>query len=108
MGQCYVWSEVDSPDRQYFHFIQKIEKGPMFIQSAGGKAHFGQRECLCKGPACRKNLYLFIFSFFFYYSYVHTRLGSFLPPAPTPFLTTHSAPSLSPPNTQQKLFCPYL
>jgi hypothetical protein len=25
----------------------------------------------------------------FYYSYVHTRLGSFLPPAPTPSLTTH-------------------
>jgi hypothetical protein len=46
----------------------------------------------------------------FYYSYVHTMLGSFLPPAPTPFLTTHSAPSLSPHplNTQQKLFCPYL
>jgi hypothetical protein len=41
----------------------------------------------------------FFFSFFFYYSYVHTRLGSFLPTAPTP--------SLSPPNTQQKLFCPY-
>jgi hypothetical protein len=33
----------------------------------------------------------------FYYSYVHTMLGSFLPPAPTPSLTTHSAPSLSPP-----------
>jgi hypothetical protein len=26
----------------------------------------------------------FFFSFFFYDSYVHTRLGSFLPPAPTP------------------------
>jgi hypothetical protein len=36
--------------------------------------------------------------FFFFYSYVHTRLGSFLPPAPTPSLTTHSAPSLSPPS----------
>jgi hypothetical protein len=36
------------------------------------------------------------FFFFFYYSYVHTRLGSFLPPAPTPSLTIHSAPSLSP------------
>jgi hypothetical protein len=35
----------------------------------------------------------FIFSFFFYYSYVHTRLGLFLPPAPTPSLTTHSTPS---------------
>jgi hypothetical protein len=35
--------------------------------------------------------------FFFYYSYVHTRLGSFLPPAPTPSLTTHSAPSSPPP-----------
>jgi hypothetical protein len=38
--------------------------------------------------------------FFFYYSYVHTMLGSFLPPAPTPSLTTHSAPSLSPPPPQ--------
>jgi hypothetical protein len=42
----------------------------------------------------------------FFYSYVHTRLGSFLLPAPTPSLPTHSAPSLSPPppQTQQKLF----
>jgi hypothetical protein len=32
------------------------------------------------------------------------------PPCPTPSLTTHSAPSLSPYplKTQQKLFCPYL
>jgi hypothetical protein len=48
---------------------------------------------------------LFIY-FLFYYSYVHTRLGSFLPPAPTPSLTTHSLPH--PLNTQQKLFCPYI
>jgi hypothetical protein len=39
--------------------------------------------------------------FFFYYSYVHTRLGSSLPPAPTPSLSHH------PLNPQQKLFCPY-
>jgi hypothetical protein len=52
-------------------------------------------------------LFFCFFSFFFYYSYVHTRLGSFPPPAPTPSLITHSAPSLSPLNTQQKLFCPY-
>jgi hypothetical protein len=42
----------------------------------------------------------FFFSFFFYYSYVHTRLGSFLPPAPTPSLTiyllTHSQQSVLP------------
>jgi hypothetical protein len=38
----------------------------------------------------------FFFSFFFYYSYVHTRLGSFLPPAPTPSLTTHSPPNTLP------------
>jgi hypothetical protein len=38
------------------------------------------------------------FSFFFYYLYVHTRLGSFLAPAPTPSLTTHSALSLSSPS----------
>jgi hypothetical protein len=45
------------------------------------------------------SLILKYLSFFllFYYSYVHTRLGSFLPPAPTPSLTTHSAPFLSPP-----------
>jgi hypothetical protein len=43
--------------------------------------------------------YLFIvFSFFFYYSYVHARLGSFLPPPPPPPLTTHSTPSLYPPS----------
>jgi hypothetical protein len=47
------------------------------------------------------NVYsFFFFSFFFYYSYVHTRLGSFLLPAPTPSLTTHYAPSLSPPPPQ--------
>jgi hypothetical protein len=40
------------------------------------------------------------FFLLFYYSYVHTRLGSFLPPVPTPSLTTHSAPSLSPPPPQ--------
>jgi hypothetical protein len=34
---------------------------------------------------------------FIYYSYVHTMLGSFLLPASTPSLTTHSASSLSPP-----------
>jgi hypothetical protein len=45
--------------------------------------------------------FLFICFFFFYYSYVHTRLGSFLPPAPPP----PSPPN--PFNTQQKLFCPY-
>jgi hypothetical protein len=41
-----------------------------------------------------------IFFVLFYYSYVHTRLRSFLPLAPTPSLTTHSAPSLSPPPPQ--------
>jgi hypothetical protein len=46
----------------------------------------------------------FFFSFFFYYSYVHTRLGSFLPPAPTPSLTTHSVPSLSPRNRFKEVF----
>jgi hypothetical protein len=38
-----------------------------------------------------------IFILFFYYSYVHTILGSFLPSAPTPSLTTYLTPSLSPP-----------
>jgi hypothetical protein len=36
----------------------------------------------------------------FYYSYVHTMLGSFLPPAPAPSLTIHSTPSLSFPPPQ--------
>jgi hypothetical protein len=38
------------------------------------------------------------FFLLFYYSYVHTRLGSFLRPVPTPSLTPYSAPSLSPPS----------
>jgi hypothetical protein len=41
---------------------------------------------------------ILVLIFLFYYSYVHTRLASFLPPAPTPSLTTHSALSLSPPS----------
>jgi hypothetical protein len=41
-----------------------------------------------------------VFYYYYYYSYVHTRLGSFLPPAPTPSLTTHSTPSLSLPPPQ--------
>jgi hypothetical protein len=47
-------------------------------------------------PHHREFIYLFIV-LLFYYSYVHTRLGSFVPSAPTPSLTTHSAPFLSPP-----------
>jgi hypothetical protein len=43
-------------------------------------------------PVRRVLVFFFVlFCFFFYYSYVHTRLGSILPPAPTPSLTTHSA-----------------
>jgi hypothetical protein len=45
----------------------------------------------CTESFCPQEIF---FSFFFYYSYVHTRLGSFLPLAPTPSLTTHSTPSL--------------
>jgi hypothetical protein len=48
----------------------------------------------------------FFFSFFFYYSYVHTRLGSFLPPAPTPSLTTHSTPSRYPPQYPAETILP--
>jgi hypothetical protein len=44
--------------------------------------------------------WVFIYFLLFYYSYVHTRLGSFLPPAHTPSLTTHSTSSLSPPPPQ--------
>jgi hypothetical protein len=40
---------------------------------------------------------IYLFICLFYYSYVHTRLWSFLPPDPTPSLTTHPTPSLSPP-----------
>jgi hypothetical protein len=34
--------------------------------------------------------------FFFFYSYVHTMLGSFLPPTPIPSFTTHSPFHTSP------------
>jgi hypothetical protein len=46
----------------------------------------------------------------FYYSYVHTRLGSFLPPPP-PLPLPPTLPPPAPPyplDTRQKLFCPYL
>jgi hypothetical protein len=41
-------------------------------------------------------IYLFIYLLFFNYSYLHTRLRSFLPPAPTPPLPP-TPPSPSPP-----------
>jgi hypothetical protein len=37
---------------------------------------------------------------------VHTRLGSFLPPAPTPSLPTHSTPSRSPPQYPAETILP--
>uniref|UniRef100_A0A8C0W2W9 CTNNB1 binding N-teminal domain-containing protein n=1 Tax=Castor canadensis TaxID=51338 RepID=A0A8C0W2W9_CASCN len=51
-------------------------------------------------------LSLFYSFFLFYYHMCIQGLGHFSPPAPTPTLTTHSAPSFSPHplNTQQKLF----
>jgi hypothetical protein len=56
-----------------------------------------------KNPASRDCLCSLAYGFFggsqffyYYYSYVHTMLGSFLLPPPTPFLTTHPAPSLYP------------
>jgi hypothetical protein len=45
---------------------------------------------------CLTNIFTTYSFFYYYYSYVHTRLGSFLSPAPAPSLTTHSAPSLFP------------
>jgi hypothetical protein len=76
------------------------------LSSPDRKSHPEKPQNLEK-EKCIITTHLFFFSFFFYYSYVHTRIGSFLPTAPTPSLTTHSTPSPSPPNTQQKLFCPY-
>jgi hypothetical protein len=56
-------------------------------------AGISQAFCLAGGI-------FFLFFVLFYYSYVHTRLESFLTHAPTPSLTTHSTPSLSPPPPQ--------
>jgi hypothetical protein len=76
-------------------------------RAESGKASFWQPPTAVllrppQGPKVpRRNVSVFLklcYSFFFFYSYVHTRLGSFLPPAPTPSLTTHSTPSLSPPS----------
>jgi hypothetical protein len=44
-------------------------------------------------PKLKKNFIVLLFI-------LHTMLGSFLPHAPTPSLTTHSAPSLFPPTPQ--------
>jgi hypothetical protein len=62
----------------------------------------GNHSMMCSQK--RKEQFFLHFLKLFYYSYVHTMLGSFLPPAPNPSLTTHSAQPL---NTRQKLFCPY-
>jgi hypothetical protein len=50
------------------------------------------------------------FFLLFYYSYVHTRLGSFLPPCPhpLPYHPLHPLLLPHPLDTQQKLSCPYL
>jgi hypothetical protein len=77
-------------------------------QAAPSKGGICEREKYMSGSECvfllgyRKSFYclfrrfffcccccchrFFFFSFFFYYSYVHTRIGSFLPTAPTPFV----------------------
>jgi hypothetical protein len=64
-------------------------------------AHMGSGSSPLFCGVCLPQPLFFLFYFIlFYYSYVHTKLGSFLPPACTPSLTTHSAPSLSPPPPQ--------
>jgi hypothetical protein len=70
---------------------------------------YTRRVTVPRSTAIIKVRWMDVDNFFYYYSYVHTRFGSFLPPAPTSSLTTHPASSLSPHplNTQQKLFCPY-
>jgi hypothetical protein len=60
----------------------------------------GQEAERARDEGARDKIYSYLFIYF--YSYVHTMLGSFLPPAPTPSLTTH------PLDTRQELFCPYL
>jgi hypothetical protein len=47
------------------------------------------------GHACNLSIQEVKTGRFFFYSYVHTMLGSFLPPPPTPSLPTHP-PSLPP------------
>jgi hypothetical protein len=56
--------------------------------------------CLALFSCSYWHWYLVLAFFFFYYSYVHTTLGSFLPHAPNPSITTHPTPSLSPPHPQ--------
>jgi hypothetical protein len=95
--------------RNEYHTNPKIHKEPVNIQTAKRVKRYTYRY-LPKFKFFSISLYLFFYFFislvfiyvfiFFYYSYVHTRLGSFLNPASTPSLATHSAASLSPPPPQ--------
>jgi hypothetical protein len=50
----------------------------------GGEGREEGQNYLASNPFPSVLFFFILFSFFFYYSYVHTRLGLFLPPAPTP------------------------
>jgi hypothetical protein len=77
---------------------QGVRKAILFLKPLTGRIHFHALKLSFFFP------YIIFIFFPFYYSYVHTRLGSFLPPAPTPSLTTHFAPSLSPPIPSRNYF----
>jgi hypothetical protein len=94
----------------YLFFIFYIFVLKLIVKFIGGEGEALQEEAVGSGHMGWKPLYLFqyflfyFFSFFFYYSYVHTRLGSFLPPAPTRSLTTHFTPPTPPPIPSRNYF----
>jgi hypothetical protein len=110
-GDNQLWQ--DRWDFFFFSSFYSGAKSPVGrgISLSPSKCFLCQAFGLVKFGATLKSLLLFFFiffSFFFYYSYVHTRLGLFLPRAPTPPLPPIPPPPTPPLNTQQKLFCPYL
>jgi hypothetical protein len=67
-----------------------INRGDSSSKTEEEEGHRGGRN-IDKNVDLTEYQSLFFFKFlFFYYSYVHTMFGSFLPPAPTPSLTTQN------------------
>jgi hypothetical protein len=88
-----LFSPTKTLRSQHYSILNALEKNNLSSLSFASIIYL----CNC-GIVCS----ILFFSFFFYYSYVHTRLGSFLPPATTPSLTTHSTPSRSPPSIPRR------
>jgi hypothetical protein len=90
------------------HYYFKTESETLYLKYIYEHTHTHDayiHVCVCIHTCTWKFWLLFkgAFTFFFIYSHVHTLFGSFLPPAPCPYLFL--PPSLT---SRQNLFCLFL